>query len=409
MSTTTTIVKNAAQLTAALKLATGGETILLAAGDYGHFVFKGNPASTVTIKSLDPNNDASFHSLKMVRTSNFTIQDVDVNNPLDAIGGTSQAIQITASSNIKLIGVDVAGSMDGTAWNDGYGIMITGGQHIAIVDSTFQQLKAAIVVSRTSDLIVSGNDISHSREGVQVGQIDGGLFDGNYLHAMDPNYAAGDHADDFQVHNGGGIGASNNLTFTNNVMIEEGGAGGVHGIYINSERFREGIQHTNITIENNLYQGSALHGISVNYVDNLAIRNNTVTTSGSADFLIPAILARSIHGGVIENNVATLLLDIKNSGNTDLLWSNNLDLWDPKFKQGAALADVFVAAGDGNIDFSNFNTQATGIAAGTGFHAVAATDNRISNSLEIGGHSSPFAMADMPRFDHGFVSQMPIP
>jgi parallel beta-helix repeat protein len=400
MSNITTVVKTAAQLLLAIKLAKGGETILLAPGDYGHVAFRGSPASNVTIKSLDPDNDAVFHSLKMVNVSNFTIQDVDVCNPQDA-GAPNRAIQIGLASNITLIGVDVSGSKDGTAWNDGYGIMLTDSNHVAILDSTFQQLHGAITAGRVTDLIVAGNDISQAREGVQVGQIDGGLFDRNYLHNMDPNYAAGDHADNFQVHNGNGIGASNNLVFTNNVMIEDGGGWGVHGIYINSERYREGIQHTNIIIENNYFQGSSLHGISVNYADNVVIRNNTLTSSGSNDFYIPAILARSIHGGIIENNAATLLLDVKNSTNTDLVWSNNIDLWDPKFKKGVALSDVFVAAGDGEIDFSNFDTKSTGVAAGIGFHAVAGIG-------DVVGSADAIMAAYLPRFDHNFVTQMPI-
>ncbi len=394
------IVHNAAELTKALAAVKGGETILLAAGDYGNYAFKGNPASNVVVKSLDPDHDAVFHSLKLVNVSNFTIQDVDIHNPQDA-GAPNRAIQIGLASHVTLIGIDVSGSKDGTAWNDGNGIILTSSDHIAILDSTFQQLRGAIVASKVSDLIIAGNDISQSREGVQVGQINGGLFDRNYLHNMDPNYAAGDHADDFQVHNGGGIDASNNLVFSNNVMTEDGGRGGVHGIYIYSERFREGIQHTNIVIENNYYSGSALHGISVNYADNVQIRDNTVLNSGSNDFLIPGILARSIHGGVIENNAATLLIDVKNSGNADLTWSNNIDLWDPKFKKGAALADVFVAAGDPTIDFSNLDTRSTGVAAGVGFHAVTGIG-------DIAGSAESIMAAYLPCFDHGFVSQMPI-
>ncbi len=394
------IVHNAAELTKALAAAKGGETILLAAGDYGNYAFKGNPASNVTVKSLDPDHDAVFHSLKLVNVSNFTIQDVDIHNPQDA-GAPDRALQIGKASHITLIGLDISGSKDGTAWNDGFGIMLTSSDHVAIIDSTFQQLRTAIVASRVTDLIVAGNDISQSREGVQLGQIDGGLFDRNYLHNMDPNYAAGDHADDFQVHNGGGIGASNDLVFSNNVMTEDGGAGGVHGIFIKSERYLEGIQHTNITIENNYYSGSALHGISVNNADNVTIRNNTVLNSGSNDSLIPAILARGIHGGVIENNASTLLLDVANSGNANLTWSNNVDLWDPKFKKGVALADVFVAAGHDNIDFSNLDTKATGVAAGIGFHAITGIG-------DIAGSAETVMAAYLPRFDHNFVTQMPI-
>lgn len=397
MPATTTVVSTAAELAKAIKAARGGETILLAAGDYGNFNIIGNPASTVTIKSLDPENDASFHSLKMVRTSNFTLEDVDINNPQGA-GAPNRAIQVGMSSHITFVGVDVAGSRDGTAWNDGNGFMVTDSNHIAILDSTLEQLRGAIVVNRTSDLIVAGNTITQSREGVQVGQIDNGLFDRNYIHDLNP--APGDHCDSFQVHNGGGVGASNDLVFSNNVIVQ-GTGGASHGIYIYSERWREGIQHSNITIENNYYSGSELHGISASYVDNLIVRNNSVTNADVNDnFVVPSILVRSVHGGLIENNASTLLIDIKNSGNSDVTWSDNIDLWDPKFKKGVALDDVFAHTG-GDINFSNLDTRDTGIAAGIGFHAITGIG-------DIAGSADAIMAAYLPRFDAGFVSQVPV-
>ena len=61
MAAQTITVTNATELNQALANATGGETIELAAGDYGKLSLNGSQyASTVTIKSADPNATASF-------------------------------------------------------------------------------------------------------------------------------------------------------------------------------------------------------------------------------------------------------------------------------------------------------------------------------------------------------------
>lgn len=78
-------VSNAAQLAAAIRSAKGGETILLAAGDYGALSIKGRMLSeTVTIKSADPANDARISDLRIDKSSGFRIEDIDLNRPLKA-------------------------------------------------------------------------------------------------------------------------------------------------------------------------------------------------------------------------------------------------------------------------------------------------------------------------------------
>ena len=61
---TTTIVKDAAGLTAALKAAQSGDVIKLAPGDYAAMTLTGlKYAGTVTVTSLDPGNMAALTGL----------------------------------------------------------------------------------------------------------------------------------------------------------------------------------------------------------------------------------------------------------------------------------------------------------------------------------------------------------
>ena len=105
------------------------------------------PTGTITIKSADPDNDAVFRSLRMGNLSNIIFDDIDVSRTLRA-GETTNgaAIQVNGAKNITFTGLDLSGSMDGNALNDGHGMSIAGGSGISILDSTFQQLRTAVIV-----------------------------------------------------------------------------------------------------------------------------------------------------------------------------------------------------------------------------------------------------------------------
>lgn len=391
-----TVVANASQLTKAFKAATGGETILLAATNFGDVsLHNANPTSLVTIKSADPDADASFRTLKLTNVSNILLEDIDIHNPIAPGAPKTQAMQINKVTNVTLSGIDLAGSLDGDSSNDAHGIIITGGDNISILDSTFRQVRAAIVIGRSSDIIVAGNTITEGREGVNIGQVDGGLFERNLVTAMQP--MAHDHPDAFQVHNGSGIGASNDLAFRNNVIIQDNGLA-LQGIYVHSERDDEGIHHSNISIENNFYRGNSRHAISVTHTDDVLISGNTVLYSGSGG-LVPAVLVGDVHGARVERNIATLLYENRNSGSTDLVWADNIDVWDPKFRIGVAESTLFQPMTPGEIDFGRLAPRIDGPGAGLGFAATG----------EIGGFEGPTGMmmaAYVPQFEAAYATPL---
>jgi hypothetical protein len=78
-------VSTAAELQSALAGATGGETILLAAGDYGKlqltdgktkFDVTHSAEAPVTIRSADADNPAVFTGLDLRNTSGFTFENL---------------------------------------------------------------------------------------------------------------------------------------------------------------------------------------------------------------------------------------------------------------------------------------------------------------------------------------------
>ncbi len=107
MAVQTITVANAAELNQALASATGGETILLAAGNYGKLSLNGTQfASNVTIKSADPNAMASFSEVYLNQASNVTfdtiIFDIQLQRgglPFPASSGSLTAVTLPSQFN----------------------------------------------------------------------------------------------------------------------------------------------------------------------------------------------------------------------------------------------------------------------------------------------------------------------
>ncbi len=404
MTGKTTLVSNAAQLIRAAKTASAGDTILLASGNYGDVSLSSlRPTGTVTIKSANPDADAVFDSLKLTRVSNFVIEDVDVHHVLKP--GQSEwvaAAAVNLSNNISFVGVDFTGSLNGNANDDGNGLMIVSSNRVAVLDSTFQQFNNAIVIGRVNDVVVAGNSIREAREGVNITQTNGGLFERNFVTDLRADTSKGDHPDAFQVHAGGAAGVSNDLAFRANVMLLGGGNGGAQGIYIHSEKGATlGLAHTNISVENNYYEGNFRHAIGLSYIENLVVRGNTVR-DGAGIGIPPGITTSNLSNAIIEQNIAPLFVARRGTAaaSVNLTLTGNIDTWDSTTKKGVSDTSLFAAAvNSGNIDFSSLAVRVGSVAGqlGAGFHSVAGIGN-------LSGDAATQLAIYLPQFDYQFAT-----
>jgi preprotein translocase subunit YajC len=321
----TLTVNNGSELITTLRGARGGDTILLAGGNYGFaHIANINPDSLVTIRPADTEAAVTFTRLNISRSSNLALEGFIVHNEPD--GSRAQAMQINAASNITISGFTVQGSLNGSAHDDAHGLQINGGSNIAVLDSQFQQLHGAIVLSRTSNVIVAGNTITEVREGVNMSMVTNGLFERNLLHDFDPK--RNDHADYFQVHAALNNTGSSNLIFRDNVMVQ-GTSGPVGGVFIRSENIGQGVRHSNILIENNFYEGTYRHALSVSDTVGATVVGNTVLDSNRAGNSA-AILNFNTQNMRVDNNIAPLFLHPTNSS-TYVSQANNIDVIDPRF------------------------------------------------------------------------------
>lgn len=357
-------VSTGSELVASLRGARGGDTILLSGGHYGFaHVANINPATLVTIRPADAEAVVTFSRLNISRSSNLAFEGFIVHNEPD--GSRAQAMQINSASNITLSGFKVQGSLNGTAHDDAHGIQINGGSNIAILDSQFQQLHGAIVLSRTSNVIVAGNSITEVREGVNMSMVSNGLFERNLLHSFDP--MRHDHPDFFQVHAALNNSGSRNLVFRDNVMVQ-GDSGPVGGIFIRSENIRNGVMHSNILIENNFYEGTYRHGISVSNTVGATVIGNTLFDSDRPGNSA-AIITYGVQGLRVDNNIAPLFLD-PNRDSSILSQTNNIDVIDPRFG-GVVARSQLVDRAFGVLDAGSANPLAGSLADqnGAGFRA----------------------------------------
>lgn len=393
MPATTINVSTAVQLAAAIKTVKGGETILLAPGDYGSVLVNArNMTTNVTIKSADSNHDAVFSELRVGNSSGFTFSDIDIHRPLkaDEVLWTTAAF-INKSSNINLVGIDFTGSMDGNSWNDGWGVRVSYSNNVKVVDSTFEQLKIGGVFDHDTNLTLVGNSVTDVREGFDFSAVHNVAIERNLFTAFTPNYTLGmdkgDHSDAIQVWNTGVKEGSSDMVIRDNVILQ--GTNDTHGIFFRNVDLTPAYRFSNITVENNLYQGDARHGITLGGVDGGVIRGNTVVSAlgGTLETGINLIDTSNI---VVDHNITPLLLQTGN--NPGAMISNNIDLWDAAQKKGVTVASIFSTPPAG-LDVAAYGVKAGSAAASlhAGFTAV---DGIGAASFDI-AHLANYAHLDL--------------
>ena len=368
----TVTVRNAAELTTAFKGAVSATTILLAPGDYGDVLLRtSNNLGLVTIKSLNTASEARFETLKMIGVNKVQIENVEIAHTLmEGERLFVPAVSVLGSSNVTFIGIDLHGSLNGTTFDDGNGMTIIASKNINILDSTFTELNVGLSINNSSGIVVAGNTGTMMRSFMVGVAVKNALFELNYLHDLMPNYAAGDHPDFFQIATGGTADPSTNLTFRSNVMIESPGDY-IGGFYIQSERFQEGVRHSNVTVENNYFLGNYRHAVSFTGASNIVVKNNTIlNTDGTAP--TAAISLKDVHGAKLIGNVEPLIVESRLYKNTNVAITNNVDLWDPQFKIGVPVAGIVDLPANGPLDFETLGVKAGSLAArlGAGFDPV---------------------------------------
>lgn len=314
-------VTTAAQLTSALVAAVAGDTISLAAGNYGSVAISNRKFSgTVTIVSADPAAPAQFDSLSVSNSSGLSFESLDIGHALAAgEPNFTYMARVTGSSNISFVRNSIHGSLDNNPGNDGNGLNVTSSARIRVIENEFEQLGRGAVFNGSTDIEVKGNAFHDIRSdaadfaAVQRVQIIGNSFRNFYP-------VAGDHSDAIQFFTTGTTVASRDILIAHNV-IHQGEGLGVQGIFLKDEVGT--LPYQQVRISNNLiYVNDGYHGISVQGARGLTVENNSAVSQTTDSFKL-AIRVLDVSGALVKNNVTDTIIT---TGSTDVVTQSNVRL-----------------------------------------------------------------------------------
>ncbi|WP_425082416.1 right-handed parallel beta-helix repeat-containing protein [Ruegeria arenilitoris] len=322
MTAQTTTVTNAAELKQALASATGGETILLAPGDYGGLNLRdAKYGSNVTIKSADPNDMASFSQMSVTNSSNVTFDtvlfdytyksgDYNFQSPFGVYGSSNVTFKDSIFDGDVARGTGT--SIDGTGY--GTGLNILNSNNVNVVGSEFKEWWKGLIAAKSDTVSVTQSDIHTIRsDGLVFDGVDNILVEQNYIHDFGGAAGSGDHRDMIQIQRAYGSG-SDNITIRDNVF-DMGNGDYAQTIWMGGDgkSFSDpNVIHHNVLIEGNMIYNGHVNGIAIHAVDGLVISKNTIlhvdekTLTGGVE--IPAINVLSGKNVTIEQNITSQII-----------------------------------------------------------------------------------------------------
>ncbi len=283
LGTTITTVSTAAELSAALTAATGGETILLNPGNYGVISIQKSPATKVTVSSRDANAPAVVTKIT-INGSNWHFNNLDM-RPVYTGGSQilSNAVTITGSDVIFENSTVTYGNSSGWSaanWtsNAGSGIIASNGSNVLIKNNHLKTVYMGISIDHTmSNAKVINNTLDGVAGDALRGRGDYGLFENNLILNM--KQIDGNHSDCFQ-----------SWSKLDGVI----GKGEVVGVVIRGNQCLAALNTTdpiaadtqgysifdgvarNWIVENNISFSNTFHGSFLSGGNNSVIRNNTL-------------------------------------------------------------------------------------------------------------------------------------
>jgi parallel beta-helix repeat protein len=306
-------VGSTAALNSALMSAHDGDTILLQAGAYnGVTVNNLSFANGITITSADPAHQAVLTNFDMHNDSGITFSNLEFNAqaPGYFVFGFSNL------TNVHFDHLSVHGSLDGNPVGDAEGFAISGSTNVSVTNSEFQQLERAAAISTSSNVTFSNNNVHDVvTTGVMFAQDANVTINNNLFSNFYPE--AGDHPDAIQFITAGSTAPSHDITITNNVIYRGAGAA-TQGIFFADQLTT--MEYQNVTIANNLIDGTGYGGIAVDHTHGLTVAGNTLISNPGDANKTWIIIGASDTVSVTNNQAVVIGID----NSTNLTQSGNV-------------------------------------------------------------------------------------
>ena len=299
------LVSNTAELSAALSVASAGDTIKLGAGDYSYLTLTGVKfAGDVTITSADPGKPVVIDGIMLTNCSGLKFTNVDI----DYTEKLNGSMQILNSSNITLDGVELIGATG----RPGNGLIIRGSDNVTVNNADVHDFTAGIGHQDSTHVTITNSQFHDlGMDGVRGGGSSWVTISGNtFTNFHKIAYA---HNDAIQFWTSGTTASVHDLVITNNT-ITQGSGDAVQGIFMNNEM---GFTYEKVTITGNAIIGPGYHGITVEKANNITIEGNLI--EGYKD-LGGWIQLRNSSNVSLQHNVST---SWKLDNNTSIITSDN--------------------------------------------------------------------------------------
>ena len=270
----TITVSNMHQLGAAFGQARGGETILIAPGDYGMLFLRGRSfPSRVTLRAQDPQRPPRFAMIRVLQCANVELVSLDCGGQAKPVNQSWLGfVDVRTSQRISMRNLRVTGLLDQPGgFSRDLGVFIRDCSEIVLQNSFISRLHQGLTLFHVQGVDVSGNKFEQiCMDAMRCVGTSNGVIANNSVTKFIAHPT--DHCDGLQIFTGTGIIPCSNIIIRNNTFIYGPGLGLVQGIFIRSET-RE--PHKNISIENNLVYSEVWHGITLSNTIGGIIRNNT--------------------------------------------------------------------------------------------------------------------------------------
>lgn len=292
---------NSTELLAAMKLAKGGETIILTGDDYGDFAFqKIKPTAPITIRSDNVGGLATFRTIRVMDSSNVTFDNINLQfTHQDTTKNLDPVFRVWKSSNVQLSNSTITGydattgvSIDSTTLDAsrnviglqvGRGINIETSQNVVISNNVLSGLSRGIGFADSQGLTITNNQIYDLRTtGISGGGVSDVLIAGNHIHTSTPwnLSAAGDHGDYIHIWSRGTERSFNsNVKITGN-LLEKGTGTSLMGIYIDDND--TGVGFGNYEISHNVILIADHQAMRLENVQGKVFNNTMVQADGPA-------------------------------------------------------------------------------------------------------------------------------
>jgi PKD repeat protein len=307
----TVLVRTNPELLTALQNAAGGDTILLAPGNYGDLSISGYPNRTnfnysdfVTIVSENSNNRAVFEKISVgfaryLRFDSIVLQHVKRTGEEDWY----KAFYVRDTDYFQLLNSELHGSVDGNYDNDIYCLFTESSvSHLLVENNYFHDWTRGTIISG-DHIIVRNNRYQGLRsDGADFAGVVDALVENNHFTDFHP--CCGDHPDMIQFWNDHGTRTMRDVVVRNNKLFRGPGEW-TQSIFIQSNN--PAFPNQNFLIENNVIYNAHIHAISVSDTIGVTVQHNTILNfRRDPAELVPSInIYNTSSQAIVSNNVST--------------------------------------------------------------------------------------------------------